>query len=310
MKGLWRKELHMEPSNPEIPNLRGKVALVAGATRGAGRGIALALGAAGATVYCTGRSVRGRLSDMRRPETIDETAELVSASGGIGIPIQVDHNQMDEVRALFERVRREQNGQLDLLVNDIWGGDDLAEWGTSFWRLSLEKGLKMIERGLFTHIITSRFGAPLMVERGRGIIIEITDGDSPEYRGNLYYDLVKSSVIRLALGMAHELRDRGIAVVALTPGFLRSEAMLDHFGVAETNWQDAIEQDPYFAGSETPHFIGHAVAALAADPQIMQKSGQVLATWNLAEEYRFADADGTRPHWGRFFREFSDQQKE
>jgi NAD(P)-dependent dehydrogenase (short-subunit alcohol dehydrogenase family) len=280
--------------------LSGQVAVVAGATRGAGRGIALALGAAGATVYCTGRSVRGALSDMGRSETIEETAEGVTARGGVGIAVRVDHSREDEVQALFERVRREQ-GRLDILINDVWGGDGLAEWGKPFWELSMDKGLKLLERAVFTHIITSRHGVPLMLEGRRGLVIEITDGDSPNYRGNLIYDLAKASVIRLALGMAEELRGKGITALALTPGFLRSEAMLDHFGVTEASWRDAIAQDPYFESSETPHYIGGAVVALATDPDVGAKAGKALSTWTLSEEYPFTDYDGARPHWGRFF---------
>jgi len=284
------------------PNLRGKVALVAGATRGAGRGIALALGEAGATVYCTGRSVRGQPSDMKRTETIDETAELVTKRGGIGIAVRVDHTQEQEVKALFERVRQEQNGQLDILINDVWGGDDLAEWGKPFWELSLDKGRLMLERAIFSHIITSRYGVPLMIERNQGIVMEITDGDSAKYRGNLFYDLVKASVIRLAVAMSEELRGKhNITAFALTPGFLRSEWMLDYFGVTEATWRDAILKEPLFAESETPHYIGRAVAALAADPNIAEKSGKTLATWHLAQEYGFTDADGRQPHWANFF---------
>lgn len=282
-------------------DLSGKVALVAGATRGAGRGIALAPGSAGAMVYCTGRSTRGNLSDIGRAETIDETAEMVTARGGKGIAVRVDHTQPDEVKNLFERVRAEQNGQLDILVNDVWGGESLSEWGKPFWELSLDKGLKMIERAVFSHIITSRYGVPLMIARGSGLVIEITDGDSLNYRGNLIYDLVKTSVMRLAYGMAEELRPKGIAALALTPGFLRSEEMLAHFGVTEANWRDAITQDPYFESSETPHYVGQAVVALASDPNIMQKSGKYWATWTLVEEYGFTDADGSQPHWGKFF---------
>jgi NAD(P)-dependent dehydrogenase (short-subunit alcohol dehydrogenase family) len=281
--------------------LQGKVAVVAGATRGAGRAIAVALGEAGATVYCTGRSVRGQLSDMGRAETIDETAEMVSARGGVGIAMRVDHTKEDDVKLLFERVQREQNGQLDLLVNDIWGGDGMLEWDKPFWELPLDKVRLMLERGVFSHIITSQYGVPMMVARGQGLVIEITDGNSPDYRGNLFYDLAKSSIIRLALGMSHELRDKGITVVALTPGFLRSEAMLDYFGVTEATWRDAIAKDPYFAGSETPHYTGRAVVALATDANIAAKSGQALATWSLSEEYGFIDVDGTQPHWGKFF---------
>jgi NAD(P)-dependent dehydrogenase (short-subunit alcohol dehydrogenase family) len=282
-------------------NLSGKVAVVAGATRGAGRGIALALGAAGATVYCTGRSTRDNLSDMGRTETIDETAERINAAGGKAIAVRVDHTQPNQVKALFERVRAEQNGQLDILVNDIWGGDSLIDWSKPFWEQSFDNARELWERAVFSHMITSRYGAPLMVERGRGLLIEITDGISPDYRGTLLYDLVKSSVIRLAFGMAAELRPKGVTALALTPGFLRSEAMLDHFGVTEATWRDGIAQDPYFESSETPYYIGQAVVALASDPNIMQKSGQPWATWTLVGEYGFTDYDGTQPHWGNFF---------
>jgi NAD(P)-dependent dehydrogenase (short-subunit alcohol dehydrogenase family) len=290
--------------NETTKKLSGKVAVVAGATRGAGRAMAVALGAAGATVYCTGRSTRDTRSDMNRPETIEDTAEAVTAGGGLGIAVRVDHTREDDVRALFERVATEQAGRLDILINDVWGGDSLAEWGVPFWEHSVERGLKMIERGLFSHIITARHAAPLMVARGSGLIIEITDGDSPNYRGALFYDLVKASVIRLAVAMhgdLHAARLDGITALALTPGFLRSEAMLDHFGVTEATWRDAIKVDPYFAESETPYFIGQAVVALATDPNIGAKGGQALATWHLAEEYDFDDYDGRRPHWKRFF---------
>ncbi len=282
-------------------NLQGKVALVAGATRGAGRAIAVALGAAGATVYCTGRSIRGQRSDIGRAETIDETAEMITSQSGIGIAVQVDHSDETQVKALIDRITTEQKGQLDILVNDIWGGEALAEWGKPFWEISMEKGLLLLERAIFTHIITSRYAVPLMVARGQGLVIEITDGDSADYRGNLVYDLAKTSVIRLALGMANELKPKGITAVALTPGFLRSEQMLDYFGVTEATWRDAIAKDPYFAGSETPYFIGQAVVALASDPQVSARSGQALATWHLSQEYGFRDADGSQPHWANFY---------
>lgn len=281
--------------------LTGKVALVAGATRGAGRAIAAALGSAGATVYCTGRTTRSHISDIGRKENIEETAEQVTAAGGTGIAIQVDHSKESEVKALIERIDQEQHGQLDILVNDIWGGETLSEWGKPFWELSLDKGLLMLERAVFTHIITSRYAVPLMVARGQGLVIEITDGDTDNYRGNLVYDLAKASVIRLALGMATELKPKGITALALTPGFLRSEQMLDHFGVTEANWRDAIAKDPYFAGSETPYFTGQAVVALATDPNVMDKSGKALATWHLGREYGFRDADGSQPHWLDFY---------
>jgi len=296
-----------------MPPLTGKVAVVAGATRGAGRAIAVELGAAGATVYCTGRSVRGAPSDLQRSETIDETAELVTARGGRGIAVRVDHSKPAEVEAFFLRVAAEQQGQLDLLINDVWGGEGLMEWAKAFWELDIEQAITMIQRAVFTHMITSRYGVPLMVARNQGLIIEITDGDTLTYRGNLAYDLAKTSVIRLALAQAEDLKARGldgITALALTPGFLRSEQMLDHFGVTEATWCEAIQQDPYFASSETPYYIGRAVVALATDPNIQAKQGQAFATWTLSDEYGFTDLDGSRPHWGRFFAEMQAKQQE
>ena len=281
--------------------LSSKIALVAGATRGAGRGIARALGEAGATVYGTGRSARQRLAGTR-PETIDETAELVTAAGGHGIAVRVDHTVPDEVAALVARIEREQ-GRLDVLVNDVWGGDELTEFGKPFWEVSLEKGRTMLERAVFSHIVTARYATPLLMRTGGWLIVEITDGDSFQYRGNLFYDLVKTSVIRLAFAYARELRRKGVTAVAVTPGFLRSEAMLEHFGVTEATWRDAGQKDPNFLASETPLFVGRAIAALAADPEVARKSGRVLASWTLSDEYGFTDADGARPHWGRYFEE-------
>lgn len=283
--------------------LQGKVAVVAGGTRGAGRGIAVMLGEAGATVYVTGRSVRGNQSDLGRRETIEETAEMVTAAGGEGIAVRVDHTVKEEVKALFARIGAEQNGQLDLLVNDIWGGESLTEWGKPFWEHSLEKGLFMQERAIYTHLITSHYAAPLMVEQKGGLIIEITDGIDYRYRGNLYYSLAKISVIHLAQAMAEDLRPHGVTAVALTPGFLRSEEMLDHFSVTEETWKDATKKEPHFIMSETPTYIGRAVVALATDPQIAQKSGKAFSTWGLSEEYPFTDRDGSRPHWGNYAKE-------
>lgn len=283
--------------------LAGAVAVVAGATRGAGRGIAVELGAAGATVYATGRSTRDGASPMGRPETIEETAELVTARGGTGIAVRVDHLVPDEVAALFDRVADEQDGRLDVLVNDIWGGDPLAEWGRSFWEHDLDKGLRMQQLAVTTHLVTSHYGAPLLVARRGGLIVEVTDGTGAGYRGNLFYDLAKSSVIRLAYAQAEELRPHGVAAVALTPGFLRSEAMLEHFGVTEETWRDAAAADPHFLASETPAYIGRAVAALAADPDVLARSGQALSTGELAAAYGFTDADGSRPNWPAYARE-------
>jgi NAD(P)-dependent dehydrogenase (short-subunit alcohol dehydrogenase family) len=281
--------------------LEGQVALVAGATRGAGRAIAMMLGEAGATVYCTGRSVRGKPATGTRPETIEETAELVDKRGGRGIAVRVDHTVESEVAALCERVKREQ-GRLDVLVNDVWGGDELTEFSQPFWKLTPEKGRLMLDRGIYSHILTSRYAVPLMLERDRGLIVEITDGDSFGYRGNLFYDLVKMSVIRLAFAMAWELRRHPkITSLAVTPGFLRSEAMLENFGVTEANWQDGAAKEPHFIASETPFYVGRAVAALAADPNVASKVGRVFSSWELAKEYGFKDEDGRQPDWGQYF---------
>jgi NAD(P)-dependent dehydrogenase (short-subunit alcohol dehydrogenase family) len=286
-----------------MAKLNDRVALVAGGTRGAGRGIAVELGAAGATVYVTGRSTRASRSEMNRPETIEKTAELVDRAGGRGVPVRVDHARPDEVEALIERIDAEQDGRLDVLVNDVWGGDPLADWTSPFWQQSLDDALRMVRNGIETHIVTSRFAVPLMVRRGAGLVIEITDGASDDYRGSLYYDLVKSAVIRLAKGQAAELAPHGVTAVALTPGFLRSEAMLDHFGVTADTWRDAVEKDRHFVASETPAYIGRAVAALAADPDVARFAGQALSTWGLQREYDFTDADGTQPDWGRHYAE-------
>jgi NAD(P)-dependent dehydrogenase (short-subunit alcohol dehydrogenase family) len=279
--------------------LRGQVALIAGATRGAGRGLACALGEAGAIVYCTGRSIKGKPATKGRRETIEETAAMVTERGGKGIPVRCDHLKEAEVKKLVARIKREQKGRLDILVNDVWGGDALTEWGKTFWQLSLDKGFAMLQQALHSHIITSRHAVPLLVERGRGLIVEITDGDFFGYRFNLFYDLVKMSVIRLAMAMAYELRKTQIAAVAVTPGFLRSEAMLERFGVTERNWREAGKKEPDFLYSETPLFVGRAVAALAGDPEVKKKSGQVFSSWDLSDEYGFTDGDGNRPHWGR-----------
>lgn len=296
------------------PDLRGKVALVAGATRGTGRGIALALGEAGATVYCTGRSSRARphrkpsrksspFDLSRRPETVEETAEMVTARGGKGIAVVVDHLESRQVERLIARIRKEQKA-LHVLVNDIWGGDQYVEFGKTIWQVDLEKGFAMLRSAVHTHVITSHFALPLLIdtakENGKGLVVEITDGDSYTYRGNLFYDLAKTTVIRLAFAQARELRRKNIAAVALTPGFLRSEAMLEHFGVTEANWREAGKKEANFLASETPLFSGRAIAALAADPMIMKKSGRVFSSWRLSDEYGFCDADGSRPHWGRY----------
>ena len=276
--------------------LAGTVALVAGATRGGGRGIAVALGEAGATVYCTGRSTPGNPGMANRPETIQETADLVTARGGHGIAVRVDHTVPSEVARLFEQV-----GQLDILVNDIWGGDDLVEWGRKLWETKLEDGLTLVDRAIKTHVITSHQGLARI--RPGGLVVEVTDGDGYFYRGHFFYDLVKTTVIRMAFALSQELAGRNVTALAVTPGFLRSEWMLDHLGVTEASWRDAAEKAPEFIASETPLFVGRAVAALAADPDVAAKNGRVFASWDLAEEYGFTDADGSRPHFARWLRE-------
>ena len=284
--------------------LRGRVALVAGATRGAGRAIAVSLGLAGAKVYATGRSVRGHPATPGRPETIEETAEMIRSFGGSAVALRVDHTVPGEVRRLATRLRRSERGRLDVLVNDVWGGEELTEWGRPPWAMSWDRGRTLLERAVFSHVITSRYLMPLMVERRRGLLIEVTDGAHLEYRGSFYYDLVKSTVIRLAVAYAAELRAAGLrrmAAIAVTPGFLRSEYMLDKFGVREANWRDAIGSSPHFAASETPYYLGRGVVALAADPAVAARSGRVLGSWTLAREYGFRDRDGTRPNWGAVF---------
>ncbi|RCW44372.1 SDR family oxidoreductase [Paenibacillus prosopidis] len=284
--------------------LQGKIAVVAGSTRGAGRGIAASLGEAGATVYCTGRSVRGNPSDLNRTETIEETAELVTSLGGVGIPVRVDHTVEEDVKSLFKRVNREQNGRLDVLVNNIWGGEKLTEWDTPFWEHSLRNGLIIQERAVKAHLITSYFGAPMMVKRKEGLIIEVTDGIDYRYRGNLFYSLAKISPIHLASAMAEELRPHSVMALAVTPGFLRSEEMLEHFGVTEANWQDAVHSGKphaeHFGQSETPYFLGRGIAALAASTSLPEKTGRVLPSWQLSDEFGFSDIDGRRPHWGNY----------
>ncbi len=276
--------------------LKGKVAVVAGATRGAGRGIACMLGEAGATVYCTGRSVRNQPSDKQRPETIEETAEMVTIRGGRGIFIRVDHTDREQVKALFERVSQEQEGRLDILVNDLTGDGNMEF--KPFLEHSLEKGFKVLENGALSHLVTSYYGAPLLVKNGGGLLVEITDGiDAGLNDFNFYYDLEKAINIRLARSLARQLRAHKVAVVSLTPGFLRSEEMLDHLGVGEENWRDAIQHDKNFAYSETPFYTGKAVVALACDRKVMQKTGQALVSGKLAREYGFTDIDGTQPVW-------------
>ncbi|KAB1915408.1 SDR family oxidoreductase [Micromonospora sp. AMSO31t] len=286
--------------------LTGKIALVAGATRGAGRQIAVQLGAAGATVYATGRSTRERRSEMGRPETIEETAELVTAAGGTGIAVAVDHLDPEQVRRLVARIDAEQ-GRLDVLVNDIWGADPLITWEKPVWEQPLDAGFRTLRLAVDTHIITSHFALPLLIRNPGGLVVEIGDGtkeyNDTEYRLSVFYDLAKVSVNRLAFSQAHELAPHGATAVALTPGWLRSEAMLEHFGVTEATWRDGAATDPHFVMSETPAFVGRAVAALAADPDRARWNGKSVDSGGLAQVYGFTDLDGTRPHWARYYEE-------
>ncbi|WP_098958342.1 SDR family oxidoreductase [Pseudonocardia sp. N23] len=292
--------------------LAGRVALVAGATRGAGRGIAVELGAAGATVYATGRSRRGAPSEYGRAETIEDTADLVTAAGGTGIAVPTDHLVPEQVKALVDRIDAEQ-GRLDILVNDVFGGDPLTEWDTPVWKHSLDDGLHLLHLAVDTHIVTAHFALALMVRTPGGLVVEVTDGtaayNADNYRITVYYDLAKVAPIRLARSWAHELRDHGATSVAITPGWLRSENMLDQFGVTEENWRDACEKVPHFAISETPRFVGRAVAALATDPDRHRWNGQSLSSGGLAAEYGFTDLDGSSPDAWRYLVEVQDPGK-
>jgi NAD(P)-dependent dehydrogenase (short-subunit alcohol dehydrogenase family) len=292
-------------------SLAGKVALVAGATRGAGRGIAVQLGAAGATVYVTGRTSGSQRSEMNRPETIEETAALVDAAGGRGIPVRVDHLVPDEVRALVARIEAERGG-LHVLVNDIFGATTI-EWSKSVWESSLETGLHMLRLAVDTHAITNHFAIPLLIRAPGGLVVEVTDGtdeyNAANYRVSFFYDLAKASVNRMAFALAHELRPHGATAVALTPGWLRSEAMLDAYGVTESNWRDATKRQPHFAISESPAFVGRAVAALAQDPEVSRWNGKSLSSGQLAKVYGFTDLDGSRPDAWRYVVEVQDAGK-
>jgi NAD(P)-dependent dehydrogenase (short-subunit alcohol dehydrogenase family) len=293
-------------------SLKGSVALVAGGTRGAGRGIAVELGAAGATVYVTGRTTRDQPSEYARPETIEETAELVSASGGNGIAVKVDHLVAEEVERLVERIRAEQ-GRLDVLVNDIWGGENLKEWNKPVWKHDLQNGLRLLSLGVHTHLITAHFALPLLIERPGGLLVEVTDGtaeyNAEHYRINPFYDLAKVAVTRMAWAHAKDLAPHGATSVSITPGWLRSEMMLEAFGVTEANWRDATARVPHFVISETPRFIGRAIVALAADPDRARWNGQSLSSGDLAKAYGFTDLDGSRPDAWRYVREVQDAGK-
>ncbi|MER6521028.1 MULTISPECIES: SDR family oxidoreductase [unclassified Streptomyces] len=292
--------------------LRGKVALVAGGTRGAGRGIAVQLGARGATVYVSGRSTTGKRSEYDRPETIEETAALVTAAGGHGIAVVADHLVSEEVEALVRRIDSEQ-GRLDVLVNDIWGGELLFEWESTVWEHDLDKGLRLMRLAVETHAITSHHALPLLLRGPGGLVVEMTDGtaeyNASRYRVSFFYDIAKSAVLRMAFALGHELGPRGATAVALTPGWLRSEMMLEHFGVTEANWRDALERVPHFGISETPAYVGRAVAALAADPEVSRWNGQSLSSGQLARVYGFTDLDGSRPDAWRYMVEVQDPDR-
>lgn len=292
--------------------LAGKVALVAGATRGAGRGIAVALGAAGATVYVTGRTTREQPSEYARPETIEETAELVTEAGGDGIAVRVDHLVPLEVRTLIERIRAG-HGRLDILVNDVWGGEKLFEWNKPVWDHHLENGLRLLRLAIDTHLITAHFALPLMIERPGGLLVEVTDGtadyNAGHYRLSPFYDLAKVGVNRMAWAHARDLEKHGATAVSITPGWLRSEMMLEAFGVQEDNWRDATAGVPHFVISETPRFVGRAMAALAADPDRARWNGQSLSSGGLAQVYGFTDLDGSRPDAWRYVVEVQDAGK-
>jgi NAD(P)-dependent dehydrogenase (short-subunit alcohol dehydrogenase family) len=283
--------------------LAGRVALVAGATRGAGRGIAVALGEAGAIVYCTGRTTRVRRSEYDRPETIEETAELVTAAGGTGIAAAVDHLVPAEVAALVARIDEEQ-GRLDVLVNDIWGGELLADWDTPIWEHDLQRGLRLLRLAVDTHLITSHHALPLLLRASGGLLVEVTDGtteyNATRYRLSVFYDLAKAAVNRIAWSQAQELGPRGATALAITPGWMRSEMMLEHYGVREQNWRDAVAREPHFCISESPLYVGRAVAAIAADPDRARWNGASTSSGALAQEYGFTDADGTRPDAWRY----------
>ncbi|WP_405483688.1 SDR family oxidoreductase [Streptomyces sp. NBC_00009] len=292
--------------------LNGKVALVAGATRGAGRGIAVELGAAGATVYVTGRTTRARRSEYDRPETIEDTADLVTAAGGRGIAVPTDHLDPAQVKALVDRISTEQ-GRLDVLVNDIWGGENLFAWDTPVWEHDLDDGLRLLRLAVETHAITSHHALPLLLRNPGGLVVEVTDGTAEynrdHYRVSFFYDLAKSSVLRMGFALGQELGPRGATALALTPGWLRSEIMLGHYGVTEENWRDALEQTPHFGISETPFYVGRAVAALAADPEVARWNGQSTSSGALAQVYGFTDVDGSRPDAWRYLVEVQDPGK-
>lgn len=291
--------------------LRNKIAIVAGATRGAGRGIAVELGAAGATVYVTGRSTSTQRSEYNRPETIEETAELVNQAGGKGIAVQVDHLDPEQVQSLVARVEQEQ-GQLDILINDI-GAEHFAEFDKPVWEVDLERGLRLLRLAIDTHLITSHFALPLLIQKPGGLVVELTDGtadyNNGHYRQALMYDLAKNGIIRMAWALAQELQPHHCTAVCLTPGWLRSEMMLDSFSVSEANWQEATVKEPHFVISESPRYVGRAVSHLAGDPEVARWNGQSLSSGQLAKVYGFTDLDGSQPDAWRYIQEVTEAGK-
>jgi NAD(P)-dependent dehydrogenase (short-subunit alcohol dehydrogenase family) len=282
--------------------LAGRVAVVAGATRGAGRGAARGLGEAGAVVYCTGRSVRGNPSPYGRPETIEETAELVREAGGTAHPVRVDHCDEVQVGELFERIAAE-HGRVDVLVNSIAGEDPrLSEW-TSFWELDLSNAVAILENAVLSHVITAKHAAKMMIAKRRGLIVEVVENDLLFASGNILMQLVKASLKALALSMAEELLKNRVAAISITPGFLRSEVVLDHFGVTEATWREGGKKDPHFLQSESPLYVGRAITALAADPKVLAWTGRLTSTWEVARNYGLTDIDGRRPDWGTHARD-------
>lgn len=288
--------------------LKGKIALVAGATRAAGRGIAVELGAMGATVYCTGRTTKENQSEMQRPETIEETAELVTKAGGVGIAVQCDHLEKEQVKALVDKIDAEQ-GRLDILVNDIWGATKM-EWQATVWESDLEYGLHTLRLAIDTHAITAHYALPPMIKNPGGLVVEVTDGtreyNDKNYRVSFFYDMAKAANLRMAFALAHELEKYECTAVAVTPGWLRSENMLEVYNATEETWHEVEKVQPHFAISESPHFVGRAVAHLAADPDVKRWNGQSLSSGQLAKVYNFTDLDGSQPEAWRYIVEVQD----
>ena len=295
-----------------MSSLVGRVALVAGGTRGAGRGIAVELGAAGAIVYVTGRSSQGQRSEYGRAETIEETAALVTESGGEGIAVRVDHLRSHEVEALVGKIRADR-GRLDILVNDIWGGEHLFEWNKAVWEHNLENGLRLLRLAIDTHLITAHHALPLMIKEPGGVLVEVTDGtaeyNADHYRLSVFYDLAKVAGNRMAWAHAKDLASYGATAVSITPGWMRSEMMLEHYGVTEVNWRAAIAKSPHFAISESPRFVGRAIAALAADPERARWNGESLSSGGLSKVYGFTDLDGSQPDCWPYLREVQEAGK-